>query len=999
MSFPNTSRSGDFKTGTHDGTRMNTEFDRLYANDQALQNQTDNALGVNATTNTEVLQARNGQFSLLAEITILEAARAEIIAARSSASQGSYADLDARLEAIDTRITAVLSAVQGDAEVVEARTDAAGKVWAAIRDAINGGSKSLEGLSLQAIVSTVATSANIKAVYLYDTSKDSDGGAWRKRCQNLSWYNETLNTASRGKTREFPAMALIMAETAKITIYDATDPLLPMWMSFTPIDINHIPRATTMSALGAINGKMLTGSDYGLSVIDFTNDLGWVHTAGGKYILPGWKIASRATGGTLALETSSLAIVNSTINSIAATILPAAPIDFATGLPMPTVAIGTAGGVSVIKDNGAVVNSANTSSFSSIAMNSNRIWCNITPGSGYNPSYSNLPVSAGFTFTQVTSPASRIGSSTTESPTEYKNGRVYKGQSAGLAVLLENPSDMTKGMVNYTTKDYISGWMPGDIRGSWLADCLAGTIAGDNLITDGGFSSSSGWTLENGWSISGGVASKTAGASGGVYRTASVTVGKQYLVKFTISNYSAGTIKPFIGGGNYGSSRSSNGTYIELLTCATNTNCGLVADSSFVGSIDDLTIIAVDPDRSIKNKGLGIYGSLNKTAVATGADLVAYSGFSSLNYVEQPYNSDLDTAAGNFCYPVWVYIPSGSISAAQTIFRRGTTNTNDARYALQITTGKCAYFAVNDGTNNNTITSGALSTGWHLIFAIRNGTKLELWVDGGKAATDVSLTNGSAGFTNTSATLRIGIPHSGVEPCDTCSLTLLRFTAYAPTAEQISFIYNQERRLFEDNAKCLLGGTSNAVQAMAYDADIDLLRVATADGLSTFQGLRRVDYVQKPAGTSGSANVKAIAAARGGYLAGTAAEAYFSLPSSNQRELPIARTLPISAVKQTPTMTNSWTDYSGTDTTLAPLRYWKDAGGLVRLEGAVGGGTNGTSAFTLPPGYRPNAKRVFATYTNSGVGSVTIAADGTVSPTAGGTTWNTLDSIAFLAEQ
>jgi hypothetical protein len=35
-------------------------------------------------------------------------------------------------------------------------------------------------------------------VFIYDTRKDSDGGAWRKRTQHTSWYNETLNTATRG---------------------------------------------------------------------------------------------------------------------------------------------------------------------------------------------------------------------------------------------------------------------------------------------------------------------------------------------------------------------------------------------------------------------------------------------------------------------------------------------------------------------------------------------------------------------------------------------------------------------------------------------------------------------------------------------------------------------------------------------------------------------------------------------------------------------------------
>ena len=50
-------------------------------------------------------------------------------------------------------------------------------------------------------------------VFVYDTSKDSDGGAWRKRTSHTSWYNETLGTATRGSRKEFPAVAVIVAET------------------------------------------------------------------------------------------------------------------------------------------------------------------------------------------------------------------------------------------------------------------------------------------------------------------------------------------------------------------------------------------------------------------------------------------------------------------------------------------------------------------------------------------------------------------------------------------------------------------------------------------------------------------------------------------------------------------------------------------------------------------------------------------------------------------
>jgi hypothetical protein len=49
---------------------------------------------------------------------------------------------------------------------------------------------------------------------------------------STSWYNETLNTATRGSRKEFPAVAVIVAENGTITIYDGDDPDLPMWMVF-----------------------------------------------------------------------------------------------------------------------------------------------------------------------------------------------------------------------------------------------------------------------------------------------------------------------------------------------------------------------------------------------------------------------------------------------------------------------------------------------------------------------------------------------------------------------------------------------------------------------------------------------------------------------------------------------------------------------------------------------------------------------------------------------
>ena len=95
---------------------------------------------------------------------------------------------------------------------------------------VTSGISTVKSLDYAAIDSTISDTA--VDVFIYDTSKDSDGGAWRKRTQNTSWYNETLNTSTRGSRKEFPAVAVIVSDVSsdKVTIYDGDDPDLPMWM-------------------------------------------------------------------------------------------------------------------------------------------------------------------------------------------------------------------------------------------------------------------------------------------------------------------------------------------------------------------------------------------------------------------------------------------------------------------------------------------------------------------------------------------------------------------------------------------------------------------------------------------------------------------------------------------------------------------------------------------------------------------------------------------------
>ena len=87
----------------------------------------------------------------------------------------------------------------------------------------------------EAAIKSVTSSTDVGAVFLYDTSQDSDGGAWRKKCKGLSWFDEA-SSATRSARSEFPAMALIVADNAAtptVTIYDCDDTAMPMWMVFS----------------------------------------------------------------------------------------------------------------------------------------------------------------------------------------------------------------------------------------------------------------------------------------------------------------------------------------------------------------------------------------------------------------------------------------------------------------------------------------------------------------------------------------------------------------------------------------------------------------------------------------------------------------------------------------------------------------------------------------------------------------------------------------------
>ena len=95
----------------------------------------------------------------------------------------------------------------------------------AYQDPEHASIKDLDLKNLSQINSEIADTA--VDIFIYDTSKDSDGGAWRREPLIRVGIMRHLGTATRGTRREFPSVAVIVvtaATTRKLYIYDGDDP-------------------------------------------------------------------------------------------------------------------------------------------------------------------------------------------------------------------------------------------------------------------------------------------------------------------------------------------------------------------------------------------------------------------------------------------------------------------------------------------------------------------------------------------------------------------------------------------------------------------------------------------------------------------------------------------------------------------------------------------------------------------------------------------------------
>ena len=187
------------------------------------------------------------------------------------------------------------------------------------------------------------------------------------------------------------------------------------------------------------------------------------------------------------------------------------------------------------------------------------------------------------------------------------------------------------------------------------------------MVTNGTFDSdTSGWSDTSSaggsiaWNAAGYLDLDAATATSRASQDIAVTAGSVYAVSVTVvdldGSISAALYLDEPPSANINLATEGVGTHtIYYVAPDSSLNIGVRNFSTGTTvSLDNISVKLADVDRSVNNKPLNINGTITRSPVATGADLVAYSGFSASNYLEQPYNSDLDFGTGDFCVMGWL---------------------------------------------------------------------------------------------------------------------------------------------------------------------------------------------------------------------------------------------------------------------------------------------------------------------------------------------------------
>jgi len=611
------------------------------------------------------------------------------------------------------------------------------------------------------------------SIFVYDTRKDSDGGAWRKRTTDTAWYNEPSVvgvTTWCGTRAEFPSVAVIVGASNGIFIHDGDDPDLPLWRSYAYdggapnpaiyfVNDNFKITAKNGIVAAARNANEITNGG-GLHYLDFILDKAVLISAnyGGQtaYDMRELTRASMERGSsyTYGIHMSGSTygdIQDANAISVDMAVLPNAPTKMfgsERGISTPTIAVGLNNGVTVINHHG--------------------------------------------------NPYDLHGSSQTSGNIECTDVSITED-----------------GYIAYSHQ-YATEWnfIP---KVNTTSAYYNGTLGYTGRITNG--------TTHDG-------ADKCFAIGGTIYTKALTST-------FAITRSTDGlTLNRCVLPGFWSKDRDRRTAIIRYNSISgwmvgdCRMACLASADST------DLTNGQTDPSRETHYaNSLTVTGTVTKTVVATGAELMGYSGWSSSNYLSKSYDGDFSFGETQFTVMFWAKDPSDTPTY---VTARGDADATET-WRISLDRNGGVYFDYGNGAQYAQ-TSNALRNEWAFyVCTVHAGEKGHVYVNGNEQAYSTRNSAPTPLMNDTDWTLTVGRQAHTTSGPFAGSIALFRVSADVPSQEIIRKIYDDEKQLFLPNAKCTLTGTQNSITGMDYDDSTDTVHVGTSAGRSDFRGLVRIN--------------------------------------------------------------------------------------------------------------------------------------------------------------
>ena len=693
----------------------------------------------------------------------------------------------------------------------------------------SSGTTTISGVPAFGAISKTASSSTYVDIFVYDTRKDSDGGAWRHRTNNTSWYNETLNTSIRGARREFPQVAIIAVGTSYIHIFDADDPDMPMWMEFPAPSggaRNVMYGPGNPRCVYMLNGILCTGSqaaNFWPVLIDFIRDdilglrsaTGHNHyngrqgnislrdsaTSDNAYWWPDTVANGASQNGRISKRWwFDGVLVSKFVTSVVMDVRPEAPIDKTTGMQIPTIYLGTRGGISIIHSNVGDTGTSYNSGVYDITSN----------GSAPYSAVGDITITDdGYLWTLH----------------DYFNNsdggyNLFRDSSAVDLKRLDNQmNDLTHSPSadSYSSLNNQAGGNAQKGREYYWPS--TGAEAGTHKI---GYSNT--WAADilerNAWGCPQGLA----------------------FVKKSIYTYDHKESSNFLVRSH------ANRGLVAMITKDYNTGWHMTGNEVSVAYIADGLTSSISGSAAMLDRGHGtrhltVSGTLTRAACATGSDLSCVSGFSSSNYA-RIINASLNAGNPiNMTLMGWIKLTDISGYSYLCSIGTGSANMGIAVHASDSAYGGKPYFY--DSVHGALRADKGVNDGeWHHIcgvFSCSSNRKI-FYVDGVRSSGTTAPSN-----VNYSDLDTIAVGHwcgaNGTEVNHSCtgSLALVKLGQTDLTDQQIKRIYEDEKKLFQPNAKAFLYGSSNSVTAIGYDEKKEIYHVGTSSGRSDFSGLSRIN--------------------------------------------------------------------------------------------------------------------------------------------------------------